>query len=116
MLVVQFHIFSRICVRDKASFIMLHLWDLSHTAGEEQRFKGVRYVPMESEPRSGTERYPTVLNEDRVFPLKGGPKSERQRLEGSFETALGSEDPALPVLRPTPYFASWYMTNGGDLL
>jgi integrase len=57
-----------------------------------------------------------VIDEERIFPPKGGPKSKRQRLEGSFENLLKRakiRDFWFHDLRHT--FASWYMMNGGDL-
>lgn len=57
-----------------------------------------------------------VIDEDRIFPPKGGPESKRQGLEGSFEDLLVRakiRDFWFHDLRHT--FASWYMINGGDL-
>lgn len=76
----------------------------------------VRYVPMASELAAEIKRYPAVINQDRIFPPKGGAKSKRQRLEGSFENLLDRakiRDFRFHDLRHT--FASWYMMNGGDL-
>jgi integrase len=76
----------------------------------------VRFVPMASELAAEIRRYPAVIDEDRLFPPKGGPESKRQRLEGSFENLLERakiRDFRFHDLRHT--FASWYMMNGGDL-
>jgi integrase len=76
----------------------------------------VRYVPMSSELAEEIRRYPAVIDQDRIFPPKGGPTSRRQRLEGSFEDLLERakiQDFWFHDLRHT--FASWYMMNGGDL-
>jgi integrase len=76
----------------------------------------VRYVPMPSELAEEIRRYPAVIGQDRIFPPKGGPTSQRQRLEGSFEDLLERakiHDFWFHDLRHT--FASWYMMNGGDL-
>jgi integrase len=76
----------------------------------------VRYVPMSPELAAEMRRYPETDGEERVFPPKGGPKSKRQRLEGSFEDLLNRakiRDLWFHDLRHT--FASWYMMNGGDL-
>ena len=76
----------------------------------------VRYVPMASELAAEIKWYPTLIDQDRIFPPKGGAKSKRQRLEGSFENLLGRakiRDFRFHDLRHT--FASWYMMNGGDL-
>jgi len=82
------------------------------------RLKGgkVRYVPMSSELAEEIRRYPTVMGQERIFPPKGGSKSKRQRLEGSFEGLLKRahiREFRFHDLRHT--FASWYMMNGGDL-
>lgn len=76
----------------------------------------VRFVPMAPELAAEIKRYPAVINVDRIFPPKGGEKSKRQRLEGSFENLLERariRDFRFHDLRHT--FASWYMMNGGDL-
>jgi integrase len=76
----------------------------------------VRYVPMSSELAEEIRRYPAVIDQDRIFPPKGGPTSRRQRLEGSFEDLLERakiQNFWFHDLRHT--FASWYMMNGGDL-
>jgi integrase len=76
----------------------------------------IRYVPMPSELAAEIKRYPAVISQDRIFPPKGGAKSKRQRLEGSFENLLDRakiRDFRFHDLRHT--FASWYMMNGGDL-
>jgi integrase len=76
----------------------------------------VRYVPMSSELAEEIRRYPAVIDQDRIFPPKGGPTSRRQRLEGSFEDLLERatiHNFWFHDLRHT--FASWYMMNGGDL-
>ncbi len=76
----------------------------------------VRYVPMASKLAVEIRLYPAVVNEDRIFPPKGGPESKRQRLEGSFEDLLERAKIRnfwFHDLRHT--FASWYMMNGGDL-
>jgi integrase len=76
----------------------------------------MRYVPMTPELAAELRRVPVVIGEDRLFPRKHGAKGERQRVEGSFETALelaGISDFRFHDLRHT--FASWYMMNGGDL-
>jgi len=75
-----------------------------------------RYVPMAPELAAEIRRYPAAINEERIFPPKGGPKSKRQRLEGSFDDLLKRakiRDFWFHDLRHT--FASWYMMNGGDL-
>src|SRR5713226_4581971 len=71
---------------------------------------------MTSELAEEIRRYPTVIGQDRIFPPQGGPASERQRLEGSFEDLLeraNIHDFWFHDLRHT--VASWYMMNGGDL-
>ncbi len=76
----------------------------------------VRYVPMSSELAEEIRHYPAVIDNDRIFPPKGGETSKRQRLEGSFEDLLDRakiRDFWFHDLRHT--FASWYMMNGGDL-
>jgi integrase len=76
----------------------------------------IRYVPMPSELAAEIKRYPAVISQDRIFPPKGGAKSKRQRLEGSFENLLDRakiRDFRFHDLHHT--FASWYMMNGGDL-
>jgi len=76
----------------------------------------VRYVPLAPELIAELTRWPTVIDDERLFPPKRGAKGDRQRVEGSFETILamaGIEDFRFHDLRHT--FASWYMMNGGDL-
>jgi integrase len=76
----------------------------------------IRYVPLAAELADEIRRFPPVAGQDRIFPPKGGPTSQRQRLEGSFEDLLKRakiSDFRFHDLRHT--FASWYMMNGGDL-
>jgi integrase len=71
---------------------------------------------MSSELAEEIRHYPVVIDNDRIFPPKGGETSKRQRLEGSFEDLLKRakiRDFWFHDLRHT--FASWYMMNGGDL-
>ncbi|MEI9978420.1 MAG: site-specific integrase [Edaphobacter sp.] len=75
-----------------------------------------RYVPMSLELAEEIRRYPSEIGQDRIFPPKGGPKSKRQRLEGSFDDLLKRakiREFWFHDLRHT--FGSWYMMNGGDL-
>jgi integrase len=76
----------------------------------------MRYVPMLPELAGELRRFPAVIGEDRIFPPKPGARTERQRVEGSFEDLLDRaniHDFRFHDLRHT--FASWFMMNGGDL-
>jgi len=76
----------------------------------------VRYVPMPPELAAEFGKYPAVFAEERIFPPEPEARSQRQRVDKSFETILDQAriaDFRFHDLRHT--FASWYMMNGGDL-
>ena len=73
-------------------------------------------MPMSPELAEEIQHYPAVINNDWIFPPKGGETSKRQRLEGSFEDLLKRAKIRgfwFHDLRHT--FVSWYMMNSGDL-
>jgi len=70
---------------------------------------------MAPELAADIRRYPAAIDEERIFPPKGGPKSKRQRLEGSFEDLLKrAKIRDFWFHDPRHTFPSSYMTNGGD--